>query len=93
VATITIGGVEFELDDAADFANRLQLASAGTSRAGLSPAHALAIEIDQAVNAGGGGGGDVEIPDEARPIAFAVLDEWYGTAPESARQLRRLLGH
>jgi hypothetical protein len=89
VATITIGGVAFELDDAADRAKRLQRASAGASQAGLSPARALAIEIDQAVEASSG---DVPIRDEVRDIAFGVLDEWYGTAPESARQLRRLLG-
>jgi hypothetical protein len=89
VATILIEGVPVELGDAAEFAKRLQRASAGTSQAGLSPAHALAIEIDQAVTAGGGG---VAIRDEARAIAFGVLGEWYGTAPESARQLRRLLG-
>ena len=34
----------------------------------------------------------VAIREEAREIAFAVLDEWYPTAPESARRLRRVLG-
>jgi hypothetical protein len=89
VATVRIKGVEFELDDAARFGKRLDLASYGASKAGLSPAHALAIEIDEAV---AGGGGAVAIREEAREIAFAVLDEWYPTAPESARRLRQVLG-
>jgi hypothetical protein len=90
VETISIVGVPFELDDAAEFAKRLQRASAGASQAGLSPAGALAIEIDDAANTRRN---VEEIRDEARPIAFRVLDEWYGTAPDSARQLRRLLGN
>jgi hypothetical protein len=88
VAAVRIEGISFELDDAAKFAKRLSWASYGASKAGLSPAHALATEIDHYVKAGGG---DVEVPDEAQPIACSILDEWYGTAPESARQLRRLL--
>lgn len=88
MATISIAGVPFEIDDAADFASRLQRGSRGASQAGLSPAHALAIDIDEAVGAGSGG---VEVRDEARPIAFAVLQEWYPTAPESAKKLRRVL--
>jgi len=89
VATISIAGVPFELDDATEFARRLQLASVGTAKAGLSPAHALAVEIDARVESRR----DVEeIRDEARPIVFAVLQEWYPTAPESAKQLRLLLG-
>jgi hypothetical protein len=89
VATVDIEGVPFELDDAARFGKRLDRASYGTSKAGLSPAHALAIEIEEAVDASGGA---VAIREEAREIAFAVLDEWYPTAPESARKLRRALG-
>jgi hypothetical protein len=89
VAAVRIQGVPFELADAAEFANRVQRASAGASQAGLSSAHAIAIEIDQAVTARTG---DVEVRREAREIVFGVLDDWYGTAPESARQLRRLIG-
>jgi hypothetical protein len=88
VATAHIEGVPFELDDAADFAKRLDRASGGSARAGLSPAHALAIEIEDAVNAGGG---EVSIRDEAREIACRLLDEWYGSGPQSARDLRRLI--
>jgi hypothetical protein len=89
VATVDIEGVPFELDDATRFAKRLHLASYGASKAGLSPAHALAIEIEEAVDASGGA---VAVREEAREIAFAVLDEWYPTAPESARRLRLVLG-
>jgi hypothetical protein len=89
VGAISIEGIPFELADAAKFGKRLDRASYGASKAGLSPAQALAIEIDEAVDASGGA---VAIREEAREIAFAVLDEWYPTAPESARQLRRLLG-
>lgn len=89
MATVRIEGVEFELDDAARFARRLERASYGASKAGLSPAHALAIEIEEAVDVSGGA---VAIREEAREIAFAVLDEWYPTAPESARRLRLVLG-
>jgi hypothetical protein len=89
VATVDTEGVPFELDDAARFGKRLDRASYGTSKAGLSPARALAIEIEEAVDASGGA---VAIREEAREIAFAVLDEWYPTAPESARRLRRFLG-
>jgi hypothetical protein len=89
VAAVRIQGVPFELEDAAEFAKRLQRASAGASQAGLSPAHPIAIEIDQAVTARTG---DVEVREEAREIVFGVLDGWYGTSPASARQLRRLIG-
>ena len=88
MATVRIQGVPFELDDAGEFAKRLKRASYGASKAGLSPAQALAIEIDEAVNAGGG---EVPISDDAGPIAGRLLDEWGRIAPDSAKQLRYLL--
>lgn len=88
MAQIHINGVPFEREDATELARRLQRASAGASRAGLSPAHALAVEIDGFLEAGR----DVQIAKEARAITFAVLTEWYPTAPESAKRVRRLLG-
>ena len=92
MATVRVEGVLFQLDEASEFARRAMLYSRGTAEAGLSPAHALAVQLETAVDEGGG-----LVPplnDEEKVAALAVVDEWCQSrdAPAAARNLRRVLG-
>jgi hypothetical protein len=92
MATVRVEGVEFQLDEAREFVRRAKLYQRGTSEGGLSPGNTLAVQIEKAVDEGGG---PVEpLTDEEKLAASAVADEWQQNrdAPAAVRNLRRIFG-
>jgi hypothetical protein len=90
VSAIRIGGVEFTLDDAGEFARRIRRYSTGETLAGLTPGRALAAQIDQRIYEGGG---DVILTGAEMQAAAAVTAEWRSEpgAPKAATALHDVL--
>jgi hypothetical protein len=90
MATVRVEGVEFKHGDARELARRARRYSTGGSLGGLTPGESLAVQLEQAVDEGGG---SVTLADEEKVAAAAVVDEWRQSrdAPAAAADLRRVL--
>jgi hypothetical protein len=91
VEVIRIEGVEFALEDAREFVERVLIY--GQANQPMSPersrAFALAMQIEVCLR----DQGSLDVRLDEKVVASAVLDEWLqsGDAPEAARPLYRAL--
>jgi hypothetical protein len=86
---VFIEGITFTLEEATELAERTRR-YAGASATPLTPGTTLAVQIEQRVTERGG---TVDLNEQEKLAAFAVVDEWLQSrdAPAAARALRLAL--
>jgi hypothetical protein len=91
VATVRIEGIEFDLDAAAEFAERARRQTTSPRSQRMTAWITIAAQIDQRIE--DGGGDLLPLTENERTAAIAVLDEWQrdrAARPSAVDELYRL---